>query len=71
MLLLFVLVETFSPMSARGVIAVVLLLQNLVAIWSRGEETSRVLAFLSINSLTHKLQDTLLEYIIKVITGLN
>ena len=35
-------------------------------VWSTGEETSRVLAFLSINSLTRKMQDTFLEYILKV-----
>ena len=40
--------------------------QALVVVWSTGEETSRVLAFLSINSLTRKMQDTFLEYILKV-----
>lgn len=41
-------------------------LQRLISIWSTGDETSRVLAFLSIIKLTRQVQDSFLEVVIKV-----
>jgi len=41
------------------------LIRKLIKIWSSGEETNRVLAFLSINKLTIKMQATMLDFTMK------
>ena len=40
-------------------------MKKLIKIWSSGEETNRVLAFLSINKLTVKLQAAMLDFVLK------
>ena len=45
-----------------------LLLQAMINVWSTGEETSRVLSFLSIIRLVRLRQEDLLEKTLKVFT---